>query len=85
MKEIIPVGKITTCALYSLASALKRLQAWHVSLGGQSQDEPCLREIRWDEVKQRAVALVLSGREHYELVYKNDSWTSLGGDVLKDD
>lgn len=46
MKRIsFPAGCITANNLRALARAMDRLNAWHVSAGGQLPDQPCLKSV----------------------------------------
>ena len=69
----LPAGCIKPSALFSLASAMNRLYAWHRSHGGPSIDEPCLRAIEVDS-RGQTVARVYSGHIFWELILKEGDW-----------
>jgi len=71
---MLPLGCIEAENLYTLARALKRLQAWHIDHGGQSKEKPCLRLIERSEKDNETRAIIFSANQHWKLVLRKGEW-----------
>ncbi len=75
-KAELPPKCLTGSALRTLANALDRLASFHVDLGGQSPDAPCLISVTVGD--GHVLAKVISGPSEYTLEFKNGSWEVAG-------